>query len=259
VRERVLRASDDDFDAGEYADEGHPSRIREMMVWLLRRPVDSFAALIAAGCTVMILVNALFLQSGPHPAPIFANKPPVAPAVVSNSLTPADTALPRQRPADLIAEPLPPARPRGQVVADIQRELSKRGFFEGSADGFYGPKTDAAIRDFEQAAGLRPSNEVGDALLQSILRSPLKSKAAAAAPKKNDPIAGLLASDPKVMAVQRALSSYGYGQIKQTGVYDPETRAAIEQFERERKLPVTGRVSDRLSRELTALTGRPLD
>ena len=36
-------------------------------------------------------------------------------------------------------------------------------------------------------------------------------------------------------------------------------RAAIERFERERKLPITGRFSDRLARELTALTGRPLE
>jgi peptidoglycan hydrolase-like protein with peptidoglycan-binding domain len=258
VRERVLRAGDDDFDAGDYADERRPSRLRELAIWLLRRPVDSLAGLIAAGGTAMILVNALFLQSGPHPAPIFANKPPPV-SVVSNSLTAADTALPRQRPADLVAEPPQPARPRAQVTADIQRELSKRGFFDGSTDGVYGPKTDAAIRDFEQAAGLRPSTEINDALLQSILRSPLKSKPAAAAPRKNDPIANLLATDPKVMSVQRALSSYGYGQIKPTGVYDPETRAAIERFERERKLPITGRVSDRLTRELTALTGRPLD
>ena len=258
MRERVLRAGDDDFNTGDYADERRPSRLRETATWLLRRPVDTLAGLIATGGMVTILVNALFLQSGPHPAPIFANKPPPAP-VVSNSLTAADAALPRQRPAGLVAEPLPPVRPRARVIADIQRELSKRGFFDGSTDGVYGPKTDAAIRDFEQDAGLRPSAEVNDALLQSIMRSPVKSKFAAATPKKNDPIANLLAADPKVMAVQRALSSYGYGQIKPSGVYDPETRAAIEQFERERKLPVTGRVSDRLTRELTALTGRPLD
>jgi peptidoglycan hydrolase-like protein with peptidoglycan-binding domain len=257
VRERVLRAGDDDFDTGDYADEGRASRLRDMAMWLLRRPVDSFAGLIAAGCTAMILVNALFLQSGPHPAPIFANKPP--PVVSNNSLTAADAALPRQRPADLVAEPLPPARPRAQVTADVQRELSKRGFFDGSTDGVYGPKTDAAIRDFEQAAGLRPSAEINEALLQSILRSPLKSKPVTAPLRKNDPIANLLATDPKVMSVQRALSSYGYGQIKPTGVYDPETRTAIEQFERERKMPVTGRVSDRLIRELTVLTGRPLE
>ncbi len=72
----------------------------------------------------MILVNALFLQSGPHPAPIFANKPPPAP-VVSNSLTAADTALPRARRPIWSPQPLPPARPRAQVIADIQRELSQ--------------------------------------------------------------------------------------------------------------------------------------
>ena len=255
MRERVLRADGGDFDGGDFADE-RPSRVRLLMSRLLRRPVDSMAALIAAVGVATILINALFLQSGPHPAPIFANKPPVA----SNSLTPADTSLPRARPADLVAEPQPNARPRGQIVADIQRELSRRGFYDGTADGVYGPRTDAAIRDFEQAAGLRPSAEPSEALLQSIVRSPVKSKpAAAAAPKKSDPIANLLAANPRVMAVQRALSSYGYGQIKPTGVYDPETRAAIEQFERERKLPMTGQVSDRLTRELTALTGRPLD
>jgi len=256
VRERALRADDGDFYDGDgYADE-RSSRARMMLNWLLRRPVDSAAALIAAVGVATILINALFLQSGPHPAPIFANKP--AQPIVSNSLTAADAALPRARPADLVAEP-PSTRPRGQVVADLQRELSKRGFYDGASDGVYGPKTDAAIRDFEQAAGLRPSMEPNEALLQSIVRSPIKSKPVAAAPRKSDPIANLLAADPKVMAVQRALSSYGYGQIQPTGVYDPETRSAIESFERERKLPITGRVSDRLTRELTALTGRPLE
>ena len=123
---------------------------------------------------------------------------------------------------------------------------------------FYGPRTDASIRDFEQATGLRASAEPNEALLQAILRAPAKSKPAAG-PRKNDAIANLLAADPRLTAVQRALSSYGYGQIKPTGVYDPETRAAIEQFERERKLPITGKMSDRLVRELTALTGRPLE
>ena len=50
-----------------------------------------------------------------------------------------------------------------------------------------------------------------------------------------------------------------HGQIKPTGTYDPETRAAISLFERERQLPVTGQVSDRLTRELSAMTGRPLE
>ncbi|MGH8518390.1 MAG: peptidoglycan-binding domain-containing protein, partial [Panacagrimonas sp.] len=62
----------------------------------------------------------------------------------------------------------------------------------------------------------------------------------------------------RTMAVQRALAEFGYGQIKPTGTVGPETRAAIEKFERERKLPVTGQISDRLVRELSVLKGAPL-
>ena len=62
-----------------------------------------------------------------------------------------------------------------------------------------------------------------------------------------------------MLAVQRALADFGYGQIKPTGLYDPDTHAAIERFERDRRLPVTGQVSDDLVRELSAVTGRPLE
>ena len=255
MRERVLRADAGDFDGGDSAAE-RSSRVASWLNWLRRRPVDSAAGLIAAAGVVTILINALFLQSGPHPAPIFANKPP--PAIVSSSLTVADTMLPRSRSAEVKVE-APASRPRGDVTAEIQRELSRRGFYEGIADGVYGPKTDTAIRDFEQAAGLRASAEPNETLLQTIVHSPVKAKPATASPRRNDPIAELLTRNPRVVAVQRALSNYGYGQIKPTGFYDPETRAAIERFERERKLPITGQISHRVVRELAAITGRPLE
>jgi peptidoglycan hydrolase-like protein with peptidoglycan-binding domain len=251
VRERVLRADPGRFDAGDFAAE--PSaRVRALLNGLRRRPIDTAAGILAVGAVAVIMINALFLQSGPHPAPIFANRPPPAaagPAVV----------LPKARPADGKGDALVSAKPRADVVAEIQRELIRRGFYDGAPDGLYGPKTDSAVRDFEQAAGLRPSSEPNDALLQAISRSSIKAKPVAAAAGRNDPIAGLLGPDRRVLAVQRALADFGYGQIKPTGVYDPETRAAIERFERERKLPVTGQVSERLTRELTVMTGRPLE
>jgi len=63
----------------------------------------------------------------------------------------------------------------------------------------------------------------------------------------------------RVAAVQRALTEYGYGQLKPTGTAGSDTQAAIQKFERARKLPVTGQVSDRLVHELTAMIGHPLD
>jgi peptidoglycan hydrolase-like protein with peptidoglycan-binding domain len=67
------------------------------------------------------------------------------------------------------------------------------------------------------------------------------------------------APSKRVIALQRALAEYGYGQIKPSGIIDAETQAAIEKFERERKLPITGQASDRVVRELAAMTGRPLE
>ena len=75
----------------------------------------------------------------------------------------------------------------------------------------------------------------------------------------SDPIAEVLAPSQRVLALQRALAEFGYAQIKPTGVMDLETKAAIERFERERRLPITGEVSDRVVRELASLTGRPLE
>jgi peptidoglycan hydrolase-like protein with peptidoglycan-binding domain len=77
--------------------------------------------------------------------------------------------------------------------------------------------------------------------------------------RRNDPIAELIGPSPRIAAVQRALSDYGYGQIKPTGMLDDATSTAIEKFEREHKLPVSGRVSDRLVIELTGLVGHPIE
>ena len=134
-------------------------------------------------------------------------------------------------------------------------------------DGLYGPKTDGAIRDFEQAAGLKPSTEPNEALLQAIARAPAKlAKAPAAAAPAARPTAARTdvpaerpAPSKRIVALQRALAEYGYGQIKPSGIMDVDTQSAIERFERERKLPITGQASDRVVRELAAMTGRPLE
>ncbi len=242
------------MDDGDYAVE-RSTRASILLRWMREHPLDSLASALATFGAIAILCNALFMQSGPHPAPIFANKPaPVAVAGGQDALL-----LPRPRPdsrSDLTAVPV---RPRADVMAEIQRELAKRGFYDGPADGVYGPKTDSAIRDFEQAAGLRPSAQPNDVLLQTLQRSAVKAKPVVAPPARPDPIAELLSPNRRVIAIQRALADFGYGQIKPTGFIGPETKAAIERFERERQLPLTGQLSERLTRELTAMTGRPLE
>ena len=63
----------------------------------------------------------------------------------------------------------------------------------------------------------------------------------------------------QVLAAQRALNKLSYGPIKPDGLFGPGTRQAIERFEKDRKLPVTGEVAGRTARELAAASGIAMD
>ncbi len=86
----------------------------------------------------------------------------------------------------------------------------------------------------------------------------IRKPAHGAATPRRDAIAQLIDEASRITALQRALSDYGYGQLKPSGILDRPTRDAIERFEREHNMPVTGKISDRLANELAVLIGHPL-
>jgi Putative peptidoglycan binding domain len=104
-------------------------------------------------------------------------------------------------------------------------------------------------------ADMMPTHSVPAPRPQPAPPAPAPPQAA----RHNDPIAELIGPSPRIAAVQRVLTQYGYGQIRPTGMLDGPTGEAIEKFERERKLPVDGRVSDRLVGELVAMVGHPIE
>jgi hypothetical protein len=184
---------------------------------------DTIAFTVGVTGSVAILVNALFLQSGPHPAPLFrASSAPVAASEATNTVA---VAVPRARPP----EPVP-------IKLDVPAAQRLPSIVKSSLEA---PKTEALKT---AAASASP-----------------QAAAPAAGTGRNDAIADMLSASHRVIALQRALAQYGYGQLKPSGILDADTRAAIEKFERERKLPVTGQASDRVVKELAGLTGRPLD
>ncbi len=168
-------------------------------LWTLaaRRPVDSLAIVVATFLSVAVIVNALFLQSGSHPAPFFANPAPTPSAADLRSSL-GNAPWPRQ------VDPAPTA---------------------------HLPATTHAT----QPAPARHGDPIADL------------------------IGSYVGSTARVTTVQRILSQYGYGQIKPSGVIDLPTSAAIEKFERDHQMPVTGRLSDRLLTELAVMIGHPLD
>lgn len=242
-----------------------PNQASGLGGFIVAYPRECVAGLLGAVAVGTIFVNALYMQKGPHPAPIFATRP----AAIAAAQKPV--VVPPAPPAALPAAPVmqapvaaPAAAPaagqplnRVQAIAEIQRELTRRGHYDGVADGIWGAKTDAGAREFAQAAGVKVDPNAPDDLLRALTAS--KAAAAPVPPSRRDPIADLLAPSPRIVAVQRALSDFGYGQIKPSGTVDAATRAAIEKFERDHRMPVTGQISDRFVRELSTMAGRPID
>jgi peptidoglycan hydrolase-like protein with peptidoglycan-binding domain len=56
-------------------------------------------------------------------------------------------------------------------VRDIQAALYRKGYSAGPADGRLGPRTQAAIRDYQSRNGLEVDGEPSDALLRHINQS----------------------------------------------------------------------------------------
>ncbi|HEX5509087.1 MAG TPA: peptidoglycan-binding domain-containing protein [Pseudolabrys sp.] len=235
----------------------HNRRAARVATLIAEYPRESIGLLMGTFATGIIFVNALFLQHGPHPAPIFATHHILSRA----SHVPAKHSRAVETKASPAVAPAPQAaaHDRAQTVTEIQRELAKRGFYDGAVDGVWGAKTDSALRDFAQAVGLKGDIQANEDMLRRISASNVKAGKIVQDSARHDPIAKLLAPSKRVLAVQRALSDFGYGQIKPTGVFGPDTQSAIEKFERDRRLPITGKISDQLVRELAAVTGRPLE
>ena len=139
---------------------------------ITRHPREFVGIVMASGAVLAIFVNALFLQKGPHPAPIFATRP------LLMASTPVRLPVPRVGPPVsqvlITPQPLAATAPTTvasavQLTADIQRELTPpRLSTMASADGIWGAKTDAGVRDFLQAAGLTIEPEASESLLRAL-------------------------------------------------------------------------------------------
>jgi hypothetical protein len=199
---------------------------------LLYSPKDMVAGLLAFTAACAIIANALFLQHGPHPAPMFGSVvhiPQSNPASVS-------LLLPRPRPMEADAgEPrLAETRASELRFADIRATEPK------SADPLGHLVKATTTGSLQSGTAAASSTSI-------VLRPP------AAVPPVQ------VTGSRRVAAVQRVLTEYGYGQLRATGTIGADTQAAIQKFERDRRLPITGQVSDRVVRELTAMTGHPID
>ena len=187
-----------------------------LMRILLHSPKDLVAGALAFAAVSAIIANALWLQAGRHPSPMFGT-------VVAMPATPVAA-----------ANPLPRPRPLDADVSAFEAKLNE-------------PKAPDPLANMVKTSVAPPAAPA------AIARPPAPIPVASRA----DAIAG--SGSRRVAAVQRTLTEFGYGQLKPTGTVGSDTQAAIQKFERTRKLPVTGQMSDRLVQELAAMVGHSID
>ncbi|MBK8008445.1 MAG: peptidoglycan-binding protein [Rhizobiales bacterium] len=203
---------------------------------LPRRVSDTVALAIGTAAALAVVVNAVAFQESPRST--------------LDSLLSRDASAPnpQPRPADA------PARNVTDLIQNIQRELSVRGYYNGAVDGVQGPRTEQAIRDFQKGKGqntLDPSDE----LLNLIKRTPVKGEITGSINASVDSERKSL----RILSLQRALSRLGYGPVRMSGTFASDTKEAIERFERDWMMPVTGLMSENLFTKLAVVNGVPID
>ena len=172
--------------------------------------VVRYGAIGMSGVLAMaIMVNALVLQKGHHPAPLFGKAIALGPS------------------------PTPMAKP-----TQVARALP-----EADTPVTPQPVPAPASRHAVEPAGTGGSDAIGALIDGKAL------PAAAPAPKV----------DSKTVAgAQRALVKLGF-VLKPSGTVGPQTRKAIETFERDRHMPVNGELTHRLVKVLAAESGLKID
>lgn len=280
---------------------------------------------LVGGCTAFFVVfgfvaaNALWYQPGHHPSPFMRTrdeenpngipgyrlasglgeqgnvttfrierqtetpKPSAMPAAVNPDEAPALPALPAHASSGAAAQG------PSQLVTDIQRELARRGLYEGVADGMTGPRTTAAILFFEETVGMEQTGEPTTRVLSALKIDSATTVAAIpkALPKDRpaaansggvaiDPVAAAIknaeAEKPKAQSVslttqkphtpvtndlvakiQQGLVNIAYADVKVDGRAGEQTRQAIRNFEKHYRLPETGEPSEAVLKKLKSI------
>lgn len=280
MREAFLDQPDDDLDLPAVVRRKAPSRPAQrraaksapklgigekVTAFVLSHPRQILAALFLTGCGGAIAWNALALQSSRHPAPLFNTR--------EVALAPEPEAgAPREA-----FQPLPPARPVPQPAAEQTSVVSHEAVAHAETEAAPAPVVATPRAPTRNPIAEMIRNGGQPAPVAAPPARPTQQAAAPAAPLPaplrsggRDPIADMIRMGGPVpvppgnvgrpdqgdivLAGQRALARLGYS-VKVDGLMGPGTRQAIERFEQDRRLPVTGEFGGRTVRELSAASG----
>jgi peptidoglycan hydrolase-like protein with peptidoglycan-binding domain len=116
--------------------------------------------------------------------------------------------------------PEQPTTPTGPAVADLQKVMTRLGFYTGPIDGVYSDATTAAVAEMQKALGV-----TADGVYGPETDAALKGRATDA-----------------VIQIQTVLTEYGYYTGPINGTYGADTQAAVQKLQTDLGVTADGRL-----------------
>ena len=134
---------------------------------------------------------------------------------------------------------------RGDAVKQVQRALVNQGIaVTGGVDGIFGAGTEAALKQFQQKAGISSSGSVDYATALAL-----------GLEKSSDLGLSQGVRSDAVKSMQQKLIAAGIAvHGGADGIFGPSTKAALESFQKAKGLPVTGTVDAATAGALAGVT-----
>jgi peptidoglycan hydrolase-like protein with peptidoglycan-binding domain/DNA invertase Pin-like site-specific DNA recombinase len=135
-------------------------------------------------------------------------------------------------------------------VRDVQRTLHRLGWQPGPVDGLYGPRTEAAVTQFQAATHVGVDGIVGPqtrGALKRVRTEPLRRGAGFAQPD----------GSPRVRVLQSSLQRHGFRPGPVDGLFGPLTQAAVERAQKARGVPVNGVATAKTRRAIAGAPKQP--
>jgi peptidoglycan hydrolase-like protein with peptidoglycan-binding domain len=122
------------------------------------------------------------------------------------------------------------------TVREVQLRLNQRGFDRLGVDGMMGPRTQAAVREFQRAQRLEPTGQLNRQTLIALGLQRPDVSAAASEPRYSASV---------VRRVQQTLAHRGFNAGPVDGHMHTATQSALRQFQKSENLEDTGRLNER--------------
>ena len=114
---------------------------------------------------------------------------------------------------------------KGTAVTELQKRLIELGYLTTSATGTYGEATKAAVKEFQQLAGLTADGVAGTATINAVFATDAPAKVDTTTLKYGD-------KGDSVKALQKRLIELGYLTETANGTFGPATKAAVAEFQK---------------------------